>query len=86
MRQSRQFAVEKPDTAGTELLKLVGRILDAIHSGDVDTYAALSLPDLSCFEDVCPYRIDGLAFHLDLIKQMAADPAQRPRRYDILSP
>ncbi|MGK4455891.1 hypothetical protein, partial [Klebsiella pneumoniae] len=61
-------------------------MLDAIHSGDSATYALLCAPDLSCFEDVCPYRIDGLEFHRDLIEQMALNPALKPTRFDILTP
>jgi hypothetical protein len=69
-----------------ELLEITWRILDAIHTGDAKTYANLSRPELSCYEDVCPYRIDGLEFHLALIRQMAAPGAPRPTRFDILTP
>ena len=61
-------------------------MLEAIHTGDADTYAELSTPDLSCYEDVCAYRIDGLEFHLALIRQMAQNPALRPTRFDMLTP
>ena len=46
----------------------------------------LPTPDLSCYEDVCAYRIDGLEFHLSLIRQMAQNPAMRPARFDMLTP
>ncbi len=69
-----------------ELLVTTWLMLDAIHQGDAETYAALCAPDLTCFEDVCPYRIDGVEFHLSLIRLMARDPANRPARFDILNP
>jgi calcium/calmodulin-dependent protein kinase (CaM kinase) II len=69
-----------------ELLVTTWLMLDAIHQGDSETYAALCAPDLTCFEDVCPYRIDGVEFHLSLIRLMARDPANRPARFDILNP
>jgi ketosteroid isomerase-like protein len=69
-----------------ELLDITTRILTAIHNGDADTYAALCANDLTCFEDVCPYRIDGIPFHVSLIKQMAEDPLQQPVRFDLLTP
>src|SRR5271166_3139713 len=69
-----------------ELLEIVWRMLEAIHTGDAETYAALSMPDLSCYEDVCAYRIDGLEFHLTLIRQMTRSSAQKPVRFDMLTP
>ena len=74
------------DSVQRELLSISWRMLEAIHTGDSATYASLSLPDLSCFEDVCAYRIDGLEFHLALIAQMSADPENRPTRFDMLTP
>ena len=74
------------DAAQRELLAITWRMLDAIHTGDADTYSALCTSDLSCFEDVCPYRIDGVEFHTALIRQMAQSPALQPRRFDILTP
>lgn len=74
------------DTIQQELLQITRRMLEAIHSGDAVTYAKLTSPDLSCFEDVCDYRIDGLEFHLALIRQMAHSPALKPSRFDILTP
>lgn len=74
------------DAVQRELLAITWRMLDAIHTGDADTYRALCTDDLSCFEDVCPYRIDGVAFHTALIEQMAQNPALKPRRFDILTP
>jgi len=74
------------DPAQRELLEITWRMLEAIHAGDAETYAALSSLDLSCFEDVCPYRVDGLEFHLAQIRQMAAHPERRPARFDLLSP
>lgn len=74
------------DETQRELLATTWRMLDAIHTGDAATYAALCAHELSCFEDVCQYRIDGLEFHLSLIRQTGQNPALRPRRFDILSP
>lgn len=69
-----------------ELLDITTRMLAAIHNGEADTYSALCADDLTCFEDVCPYRIDGIPFHVSLIKQMAEDPLQQPVRFDLLTP
>ena len=74
------------DATQRELLEIAWRMLEAIHTGDADTYGKLSTPDLSCYEDVCAYRIDGLEFHLTLIRQMAQNPALRPARFDMLTP
>ena len=74
------------DATQRELIDIIWRMLDAIHTGDANTYAALSTDDLSCYEDVCAYRIDGLEFHLSLIRQMARNPALKPARFDVLTP
>jgi len=74
------------DTVQRELLAITWRMLDAIHTGNADVYAELCTDDLSCFEDVCDYRIDGLEFHLALIRQMGQNPAMQPIRFDILTP
>ena len=74
------------DGTQRELLHITWRMLDAIHTGDADTYAALCAADLSCFEDVCQYRIDGVEFHSALIRQMAQNPGLKPARFDILAP
>jgi ketosteroid isomerase-like protein len=74
------------DATQQELLRITWRMLNAIHSGDAETYSHLCTDDLSCFEDVCQYRIDGLEFHLSLIRQMAQNSALKPTRFDILSP
>jgi calcium/calmodulin-dependent protein kinase (CaM kinase) II len=74
------------DAVQEELIWITWRMLEAIHTGDAETYAEYTAPDLSCFEDVCDHRIDGLEFHIALIRQMAQDPSNRPTRFDILSP
>jgi hypothetical protein len=74
------------DAVQRELLAITWRMLDAIHTGDAVTYGARCTADLSCFEDVCAYRIDGVEFHLELIRQMALNPALKPTRFDILTP
>jgi calcium/calmodulin-dependent protein kinase (CaM kinase) II len=74
------------DATQRELLEIAWRMLHAIHTGDAGTYAALSMPDLSCYEDVCAYRIDGVEFHMALIQQMSAKPDLKPARFDMLTP
>ena len=74
------------DTTQHELLTITWRMLEAIHMGDAHTYADLCRPELTCFEDVCAYRIDGVEFHTSLIRQMAENPANRPARFDMLTP
>ncbi len=74
------------DATQRELIAVTWQMLNAIHTGDSTTYAEHCLPDLSCFEDVCAYRIDGVEFHTALIRQMAQNPDNEPSRFDILSP
>jgi len=74
------------DDVQRELLKVTDALLEAIRVGDVPTYASLCVPELSCFEDVCPYRVDGMGFHLHLLQRSAARPDANPVRNDILSP
>jgi len=74
------------DPTQRELLEITWRMLEAINTGDANTYASLSSADLSCYEDVCQYRIDGLEFHLSLIRQMSASPEMKPTRFDMLTP
>lgn len=78
----------KFDAVQRELLDITWKMLDAIQSGDAETYERFTAPDLSCFEDVCPYRIDGLEFHTTLIRQMSqnVNSSTRPTRFDILTP
>jgi ketosteroid isomerase-like protein len=73
------------DAQQRELLEITWRMLEAIDGGDSETYAHFSAPELFCYEDVCQYRIDGLDFHLTLIKQMHAG-GNRPTRFDMLTP
>ncbi len=72
------------DQVQRELLAATDAILTAIAAGDAATYASLCVPELSCYEDVCPYRIDGVAFHLHLVQRAASRP--QPVRTDILTP
>lgn len=76
------------DAEQRELLGLVHTMLRAIHEGDLDTYRALSVPDISCYEtDVAPYRIDVLDFHIDLMRAMREGGAYAALvRFDILTP
>lgn len=74
------------DATQRELLMLTDRLLGAIATGDATTYASLCAPELSCYEDVCPYRIDGVDFHLHLVERAALAPEGQPARWDILTP
>jgi ketosteroid isomerase-like protein len=71
-----------------ELLGITRRLLEAVHSGDLETYSRLCAPDLTCYEtDVAPYRIDGVDFHLDLMRTMKEQNAfESLVRFDMLSP
>src|SRR5436190_896685 len=40
------------DPTQRDLLQITWRMLEAINTGDAGTYASLSAPDLSCYEDV----------------------------------
>lgn len=86
MYETALIAEARLDETQKELLEITWHMLDAIHTGDAATYARFSTADLSCFEDVCAYRIDGLEFHLTLIRQMAQNPAMKPTRFDMLTP
>lgn len=69
-----------------DLLAITWKMLNAIHKGDAALYESLCTADLTCFEDVCPYRIDGVEFHLTMIREMANNPALDPARFDMLTP
>ena len=69
-----------------ELIAITERMLEAIHTGDTATYGGLCDAGLTCYEDVCPHRIDGVDFHLALVQQMAQRPEMRPTRCDMLEP
>lgn len=67
------------------LLAVVWQMLDAIDHHDTQTYEALCVPELTCFEpEICPYRIDGLAFHHSIMTQMQA--AAAPTHFEMLTP
>lgn len=74
------------DESQRRLLGLTDRLLEAIRAGDVETYTSLCAPELSCYEDVCAHRIDGLEFHLHLVRRAALHPEAQPTRQDILTP
>src|SRR2546430_452177 len=76
-----------PRDVDDELIALTRRLLESIHSGDVETYRDLCTDDLTCFEtDVCAYRIDGVDFHVDLMNAMRERGTyQNLTRYDLLS-
>lgn len=68
-----------------EVLALAHRLVESITFGDADTYRSLCTPDLSCFEEITPHRIDGVEFHVSLIRQVA-EFHKPPRRFDLLAP
>lgn len=74
------------DPTQRELLETAWKMLDAIHTGDAITYGKLCAPDLTCYEDVCPFRIDGVEFHLTMIRLMAQNSDLKPTRFDLLTP
>jgi len=76
------------DSTQSEVLDITARMLRAIHSGDAETYRSLCASELSCFEtDVSKYRIDGVDFHLSLIKEMHDRKVyDNLVRFDILTP
>jgi hypothetical protein len=82
------LAVRRREAPEQELLEIVNRMLNAIHSGDKDTYKSLCSAELSCFEtDVAPYRIDGVDFHLGLMEEMRARKTYESLvRFDMLTP
>ena len=71
-----------------ELLDLAYRLIEYIHAGDVESYRALSAPDLTCYEtDVAPYRIDGVDFHIGLMTSMRDSHSfESLLRFDLLGP
>ena len=86
MYEPRLIEEQKLNESQKELLEITWKMLEAIHTGDWKTYADYTAEELSCYEDVCAYRIDGLEFHIALIKQMSKDSTNRPERFDILTP
>ena len=74
------------DATQRQLLTLTDRLLAAIQSGDDATYVSLCLPELSCFEDIAPYRVDGVEFHRHLVRRAADHPESQPVRQDMLNP
>jgi ketosteroid isomerase-like protein len=84
MAEIRIHAFEQFDGEAKSLLLITQRILEAMYAGDAEAYAALVAEDISSFEPyIAPYRIDGLAFHLDLI---AAGGNGNVSRLDLLTP
>jgi len=73
------------DATQRELPALTDRMPKAIAEGDAEVYASLCSPQLSCYEDVCGHRIDGVGFHLHLLG-ITARRACHAARSDILTP
>src|SRR5256885_1454820 len=73
-------------TVEEELIGLTREMLTAIHVGDHSKYRALCACELTAFEnDVAPYRIDGVDFHVDLI-EAAKEHFAHLLRFDMLQP
>ncbi|MEP6754302.1 MAG: nuclear transport factor 2 family protein [Chthonomonadales bacterium] len=70
------------------LLSLTHRMLVSIHEGDLETYSSMCVPQLTCFEtDVAPFRIDGIDFHLDLMRSTRENNGFAGLvRFDLLTP
>ncbi len=67
-----------------EILKITQQMLHAMYTGDPAVHQKHSTEDMSAFEwYIAPYRVDGLAFHLDLI---AGGGNGSPSRLDMLTP
>src|ERR1044071_7242889 len=79
-------AAQTEDPVNRQLLAITYQILESIHIGDADTYARHCSPDLTCFEELAPYRIDGIDFHITMIRGMAENPELAPARFDMLTP
>lgn len=64
-----------------EILLLTRRLLEAIASGDWETYVELSSPEMTCFEpEACGVLVEGLEFHRFYFE----GPGDRGRRADHL--
>lgn len=67
-----------------EVLAITDKMLRAMYTGDPEVHRTHSTEDMSAFEwYIAPYRVDGLAFHLDLI---AGGGNGTPSRLDMLTP
>ena len=67
-----------------KVLDITRRMLDAMYTADPEVHRRHCTEDMSSFEwYIAPYRIDGLDFHLDLIK---AGGNGTPTRLDMLTP
>lgn len=71
-------------TAEEEVLEITRRMLDAMYSADPEVHRQHSAEDMSSYEwYIAPQRIDGLEFHLALIK---GGGNGEPSRLDMLTP
>lgn len=70
--------------AHQDIWDFIDRHLNAIFSGDWETYRATTSPDLSLYEYfVAPHRQDGLAFHQFMIEnRWTGQP--HAQRFDLL--
>lgn len=67
------------------VIDTVQTLLNVISTGNVEAYARMVADDVSCFEhDAPPYRIDGVEFHLNMMKERKG--RSRVTRIDVLAP
>jgi hypothetical protein len=67
------------DPLVAELLKANQQLLDAIASGDWDSYRSLVADDITCFEpEACGHLVQGLAFH-EFYFKLAGGKTQAPK-------
>jgi hypothetical protein len=65
-------------------MEITRRMLDAMYTADPDVHREHCAEDLSSYEwYIAPHRIDGLEFHLELIKSGGNGS---PGRLDLLTP
>ena len=67
-----------------EVLAITQKMLHAMYTSDPEVHRIHSTEDMSAFEwYIAPYRVDGLDFHLDLIR---GGGNGSPSRLDMLTP
>ena len=70
-----------------EVLVITRQMLDAMYTADPEVHRRHCTEDMSSFEwYIAPYRIDGLEFHLDLIRAGGQRDADPPGHADAARP
>ncbi len=71
-------------TMEAEVLEITRQMLDAMYTSNPEVHERHSAEDMSSYEwYIAPQRIDGLQFHLELIK---GGGNGEPSRLDLLTP